>query len=221
MLAISDSEKALRLHKIPVKMAAMKDLKTQWLYDNYPKLKSYSGQYIAHDEQRVIASNPSILLLLETVKALNDTFYICYIPQNFEKYQINMLRLLPVNRNEWKPMYPVTMRLGAHPALRLEMLVDSGADISVIPFDTGIALGLQAVEGEVFEQAAGIGGVISYALRQLSIEIDGHEVHCPVAWIQNQYTRDLILGRDVVFDQFDIEFRQADKVVEFKWRGGA
>ncbi len=197
----------------------MKDLKTQWLYENYRKLKSFSGQYIAHDESHVIASNPSILLLLKSIKSLNTSYYICYIPQDFEKYQINMLRLLPVNRNEWKPMYPVTMRLGEHPPLQMELLVDSGADISVIPFDTGLALGLQGVEGEIFEQAAGIGGIISYALRQISIEIDGHELLCPVAWIQNQYTRDMILGREVVFDKFDVEFRQAEKVVEFKWHG--
>ncbi len=197
----------------------MKDLKTKWLYENYSKLGSFSGQYIAHDEHRVIASNLNFLLLLEQVKQLKIPYNICYIPKEFDKYQVNMLKLLPLSKNEWKPMYSVTMRLGTHQPLHMEMLVDSGADISVIPFDTGLALGLQVVEGEILEQAAGIGGVISFALRQITIEIDGFEIQCPVAWIQNQYTRDIILGREVVFDKFDIEFRQTEKAVEFKWRG--
>jgi Aspartyl protease len=199
----------------------MQDLKTKWLYDNYPKLGRFKGQYIAHNEKGIIASNFDILLLLKEVKPLNIPHYICYIPQDFEKYQINMLKLLPVNKNEWKPVYPVKLQLGEHPPLQLEMLVDSGADISVIPYDTGIALGLQSVEGEIFEQAAGIGGVISYALRKITLEIDGFPVLCPIAWIQNQYTRDLILGREVVFDVFDIEFKQKDEEIIFKKRADA
>ncbi len=102
--------------------------------------------------------------------------------------------------------------------MKLEMLVDSGADISVISYEIGLALGLQVAEGEIFKNAAGIGGVISYALRQISFTIDGHELAAPVAWVQNQYTKDIILGREIVFDQFNVEFKQADEEIIFRKR---
>ena len=38
------------------------------------------------------------------------------------------------------------------------------------------------------------------------------------AWLQDPDLDDMIIGRDTVFDLFDIEFRQADEEIEFKKR---
>jgi hypothetical protein len=41
-----------------------------------------------------------------------------------------------------------------------------------------------------------------------------------VAWLQTEITdAPLLLGREVVFDLFNIEFIQAEERIEFKWRG--
>jgi hypothetical protein len=38
-------------------------------------------------------------------------------------------------------------------------------------------------------------------------------------WLQtNTDTEQLLLGREVVFDKFNIEFRQADEQIIFTWR---
>ena len=49
--------------------------------------------------------------------------------------------------------------------------------------------------------------------------IDDHYFNAPVAWLQNNTTDVMLLGREVVFDKFDIHFKQADEQIIFTWRG--
>jgi hypothetical protein len=94
----------------------MENTQTNWLSENYPKLRPYAGQYIAHDEPRLIASNYSILLLWAELKSLKvNSFSIYYVPKEFDSPQINMFKLLPVSKSEWKPVKPFRLRLGEHP----------------------------------------------------------------------------------------------------------
>ena len=196
----------------------IQDLKTKWLYDNYAQLRVYEGQYIAHDEKGIISHDESLSVVLKKARLTGKDFYVYFVPKNFDLAQINMLKILPVSKNLWKPTYPVTLQIGQHEPITTEMLIDSGADISVISYDTGISLGLKETEGEVFEHAAGIGGVIAYAMRRIQFTIDNVQFEAPVAWVQNQYTKDVILGREVVFDIFDVEFKQKDRQIIFKRR---
>ena len=46
--------------------------------------------------------------------------------------------------------------------------------------------------------------------------INAHKLTIPVAWIQTEGIKDLIIGRDVVFDYFDIEFKQRLEKIIFK-----
>jgi Family of unknown function (DUF5678) len=62
---------------------------TQWLYDNYQFLGQYSGQYIAHDHQGVIAHNHLFKYALDEARKTNKKFYIYFVPDHFDKYQIN------------------------------------------------------------------------------------------------------------------------------------
>ena len=49
--------------------------------------------------------------------------------------------------------------------------------------------------------------------------IDEHTFIAPVAWLQtNTGGEQLLLGREVVFDKFNIEFKQADEQIIFTWR---
>jgi hypothetical protein len=92
----------------------MENTQTNWLSENYPKLRPYAGQYIAHDEPRLIASNYSILLLWAELKSLKvNSFSIYYVPKEFDSPQINMFKLLPVSKSEWKPVKPFRLRLGS------------------------------------------------------------------------------------------------------------
>jgi len=48
--------------------------------------------------------------------------------------------------------------------------------------------------------------------------IDEHEIQTPVAWLQDSEINEIIVGREVVFDEFDIEFKQAEEKIIFKKR---
>ena len=49
--------------------------------------------------------------------------------------------------------------------------------------------------------------------------IDGYSLLVPTAWLQTLIEGEqLLLGREVVFDRFNVEFRQADEKVIFTYR---
>jgi hypothetical protein len=73
---------------------------------------------------------------------------------------------------------------------------------------------------EVPQTGEGVGGEIQYVNRSLDFTIDGHTFKATIAWlITDVASAPLLLGREVVFDLFDIKFVQAEKRIEFEWRG--
>ncbi|MCP4691841.1 MAG: hypothetical protein GY859_27595, partial [Desulfobacterales bacterium] len=97
-------------------------------------------------------------------------------------------------------------------------LIDSGADISCVPNQMGADLGFQIFDQEVALKALSVGGEFDYLVRQCSIKIDEYKIRIPVAWVQDERHMELIVGRAVVFDNFDITFKQADEIIEFHRR---
>lgn len=95
------------------------------------------------------------------------------------------------------------------------MLVDSGADFSVISKISGTKLGFKLAESEQKLIAYGIGGTIEYVLRRIQFNINDHNFYAPVAWLQSSDNDEMIIGREVVFDLFDITFKQADEEIIF------
>lgn len=79
-------------------------------------------------------------------------------------------------------------------------------------------MGCSRTAGESISKAEGVGGSIEYLLRDMEIELDGHTFTAPVAWAQTDFCQEVLLGREVVFDLFDIEFKQAEETIIFKWR---
>ena len=98
------------------------------------------------------------------------------------------------------------------------MLVDSGADFCLMPKQLGIDLGYTVGVEEVMSKAEGVGGEIDYLLRRVEVSIDGHTLTVPIAWIQTDDAVEYLLGREVIFDRFDIEFKQRDRQIIFKYR---
>ena len=50
------------------------------------------------------------------------------------------------------------------------------------------------------------------------MNIDAHDFIAPIAWLQDDSCLEEIIGREVVFDRFNIEFRQAEERIIFTWR---
>jgi Aspartyl protease len=100
------------------------------------------------------------------------------------------------------------------------MVVDSGSEVSLIDRELGYLLGLTLLPEEVPQTGEGVGGEIQYVNRSLDLTIDGRTFKATVAWlISDVAPAPLLLGREVVFDLFDIKFVQAEKRIEFEWRG--
>jgi hypothetical protein len=140
----------------------------------------------------------------------------------FESEFIEPVRFYPVRMrslksHDWQPRYEVLLKV--QNSEKVQIMVDSGAEISLIPKQLGENLGYtQKASGEINNQAEEVSGSIEYLLRLVEIELDGHIFTAPVAWAQTDDCEEILLGREVVFDLFDIEFKQADETIIFKWR---
>lgn len=103
--------------------------------------------------------------------------------------------------------------------MKASMLVDSGAEVSLISLKVGLDLGYALADSESTFVAETIGGRVEYVSRNVEMTIDGNTFIAPVAWLQtNTGAEQLLLGREVIFDKFNIEFRQADEQIIFTWR---
>ena len=195
----------------------MKD-PAQWITKNQVLLTKYKGKYVAISDG-IIASGDHLSEVNEKAKAQNKEYVLYYVP-----YYVNKVRVLPIHVktisvHEWHPLYLIELLSYENEIIKQEGLIDSGADISCFPYKLGLDLGLERYPQEIPLKAFGFGGEIDYLQRQGKIIIDGHEINIPFAWIQDKDEVELIIGRAVVFDYFDITFKQAEEKIEFYWRG--
>jgi hypothetical protein len=92
--------------------------------------------------------------------------------------------------------------------------VDSGADYTLIPYRMGRFLGLDAIASEV-KEIGGIGGVIAARFAVIPMKIETHQFNCTIAWTQIEHAP-FLLGRENVFEYFDITFQQRKKKTIFE-----
>ncbi len=197
-------------------IAAAKD----WLKQNRNKLQKYAGEWIAYNgEDGLIMHHKKAGELIESADKTSKKYIIKFL----HPYVYGGLpRLLPVRfrslRGEiWEPTQPVTLKYKDNERT-LDMLVDSGADFSAISHAVGQQLGFYLFEGERPMKAAGVGGTIAYVIRDVQMELAGFTLTAPVGWFVDEGSDDLLLGREVVFDFFDIEFKQKDEQIIFNKR---
>lgn len=94
------------------------------------------------------------------------------------------------------------------------MLIDSGADTTLIPKEMGEKLGLEIDSQEEIENIKGIGGKIPVVYRELLLTIGEYTFKAKVGWALIEEVPP-ILGREDVFDTFHIEFLQDKKITRF------
>lgn len=95
-----------------------------------------------------------------------------------------------------------------------EFLIDSGADITLIPRGVGELLGLASRAGDVSD-VGDIRGTLSVVYREVEMQIGTERLRARVAWALTEDVP-LILGRLDVFDIFDVEFRQRERCTIFR-----
>jgi len=105
---------------------------------------------------------------------------------------------------------------GEFDEITLEMYVDSGADITLLPYSVGIALGFKIQNEEEIKTLGGVGGSrIPVVIRKVKMKIGDKEFEARVAWCLSENVP-LILGRLDVFDKFKITFDQKARKVIFE-----
>jgi hypothetical protein len=178
------------------------------------RLLPYRGQYVAVQGDRIIA-HPKLAEVLREAKALAEPFTIYAIPREFGKLRILPIRIRSLGFHFWNPMYNIAWQCPDESWLDSRALVDSGADVSVLPLEFGQQLGFTLAPNELHQQAVGVGGTVDIVLRSAVVKLDEVTTTIPVAWVQDSTFTDVILGRAVVFDLFDITFKQAEETIIF------
>ena len=174
----------------------------------------YRGQYVAVQADKLIA-HPKLAEVLRKARVSGKPFTIYAIPKEFGKLRILPIRIRSLGFHFWNPMSDIAWQCTDGRWLDLQALVDSGADISVITLELGQELGFTLLPEELHQQAIGVSGAIDILLRQAVVRIDEVTATIPVAWVQEATFTDVILGRAVVFDLFDITFKQAEETIIF------
>jgi len=113
-----------------------------------------------------------------------------------------------------RPMARV--KLVAKNEATVDMYVDSGADITLIPYSVGIAVGFSLKPEDEIRRIGGVGGgKISIVMRRIKMRIDGEELNVRVAWCMSEDVP-LILGRLDIFNKFNVLFEGGKKTVFLK-----
>ncbi len=189
-----------------------------WYKANRSQLKQYQSEWIVVTKEGVIAHDKNYLKLVTVLDKLSDAYLIDRIFENefCEPVRFLPIRFKTVRHHDWQPKYDVVLTVTHSRPLR--MLVDSGADFSLISKQVGLDLGFDIAKTELLGKAQGVGGCVEYVLRNVNMQIDSYSFTAPVAWVQTDGCEEVILGREVVFDLFDIEFKQAEEMILFKKR---
>ncbi|NES96227.1 MAG: hypothetical protein F6K32_13530 [Desertifilum sp. SIO1I2] len=192
----------------------------KWLNRNRKQLfELYRGEYVAYTKERLLAHHEQIEEVLKRAEESGETYAIYLVPRSTQHIQfLSFSYFRSVVRQEWFPNYQIKLK-NEDKELSLAMLVDSGAELSLIPLRVGQALGLSLAKAEAPLIAETIVGRVEYVTRNLEMIVDGYSFSAPVAWLQSPTdVEQLLLGREVVFDRFNIEFRQAEETITFSWR---
>ncbi len=196
-----------------------KDKILKWLNQNHQQvIELYKNQYIAYNENGVIAHTENLKELLQKGRESGEDFLVYLVPSHHHSLQILPIRFRSIVCHEWLPNYSVILK---HNDLEVNttMLVDSGAEVSLISLKLGRDLGYSLADSESLLIAQTIGGKVEYVLRNIEMMINEHRLIVPTAWLQTPIdTEQLLLGREVVFDKFNIEFKQAEEKIIFTWR---
>ena len=191
-----------------------------WYKAHRPELKKYRGEWIAYTNKGVISHDRDYRKMKDALDpSLSGLDYV--IERIFESEFVEPVRFYPVRMrtlksHDWQPKYQLLLKF--QHTVTVKILVDAGAELSLITKKIGEDLGYTKGSEEINNQAEGVGGSIEYLLRQIEIQLDGHIFTAPVAWAQTDFCEEILLGREVVFDLFDIEFKQAEETIIFKRR---
>jgi hypothetical protein len=101
-------------------------------------------------------------------------------------------------------------------AVGMPMYIDSGADISMIPFRFGRALGFRQEENDVIRELKGVGGAsVPYILKGVTLVLNGKKLNIKIAWALVEEVP-MLMGRMDIFDKFRVIFDERNGWIDFE-----
>lgn len=98
----------------------------------------------------------------------------------------------------------------------IPMYIDSRADVSMIPFRFGKALGFKQKKGDVIRKIQGIAGArIPYILKEVTLVLNGKKFKIRIAWALVEEVQ-MLIGRMDIFDKFKITFDEKKGWIDFE-----
>ncbi|MBM2814348.1 MAG: hypothetical protein HW421_1110 [Ignavibacteria bacterium] len=192
-------------------------MKTDWqkeIFDN----RIYWGKIVAISGDKIVEIANNYQEMRDKMKNSGIEYFSHTVPKNPQQLRIMTLKIKSMRKDLWEPFYPVKFFLPDESFEIQNMLIDSGADISAIDYNMGKSLGFEVGFHETLQTIEGIGGDVTFLLREQKIDINGHSFVNTFAWLQDPDSEEMIIGRKTVFDLFDIEFKQTDKEIIFRKR---
>ena len=131
--------------------------------------------------------------------------YKYHLSYNFTSFNVKGSRIL-------RPIIPVILQYGNNPPIAITMLLDSGADYSLISKDVGRSLGID-VDKDADSNVQGVSGVTDALEEKVEIEFGmGHKytfkkeitIHTTK---KDGYPSIPLLGREPIFKEFDIHYQ--------------
>ncbi len=196
-----------------------------WINENKQLLLKYKGNWIAYTyKEGLLAYGKTLRQVINEVEKITKDYIIWHVNEHFGQPRIlpvkmarNSVYTIRDESHYWVPEYPVTLQVGKK-KLTQNILVDSGSDFTIVPYETGLELGFTALPEELRHKAYGVNGSFIFLEREVTCIINEKKFLLPIGWLQEMKATDFILGREIVFDLFDIEFKQAEEMVVFKYR---
>ncbi|WP_310489700.1 retropepsin-like aspartic protease [Chamaesiphon sp. VAR_69_metabat_338] len=181
--------------------------------------ENYRRQFVAYSATQFLAAGTDYHQVKAEAEKIGEPFLMDWMPALTADVQFYWVKFYGFAGAEWEPLYPVTLTCESN-SEEIVMLVDSGAQLSLISREVGELLGFEVSRGEPITVGQGVGGDVQYVKRIINLTIDNRTFQAPVAWLLTEIANaPLLLGREVVFDLFDIKFVQAEERIEFEWRG--
>ncbi len=114
-----------------------------------------------------------------------------------------------------RPVADVVLERGEF-RVEIPMYIDPGADISMIPYRFGKALGFKQEEEDNIQEVKGISGAgIPYSIKEITLILNGRKIKARIAWALVEEVP-MLMGRMDIFDKFRIIFDEKKGWIDFE-----
>ena len=114
-----------------------------------------------------------------------------------------------------RPVAKVLLRAENGDYIEFHPYIDSGADMTLLPYSFGLMLGFSEETGSI-KELQGVRGIgLPVVIKEVNMRIGDTEFQCRVAWALINDVPPL-LGRLDIFDRFRITFKEVEEEIIFE-----